>query len=168
MQTFRRNMLSPSSGLILLFLHPYPAPSPEPVWRPPIGSDPFSHTPCLWLVPFLQPSFFKPYISPPPPSFVTSALKIEAVCYSETLDSTYETTWRQNQDNTNITLTAARTSNLIYSRNIYGVNMNIHRARGKKCLPPIGHEPEKLDERGIYMSVSSSQQKSRKSRKSVK
>jgi hypothetical protein len=48
------------------------------------------------------------------PSFVTSALKMETACFSETLASTYETTWCQNT--TKIKLTDVRTPNLNYSK----------------------------------------------------
>jgi hypothetical protein len=49
-----------------------------------------------WLAPFSQLFFLKPYISSPLPSFVTSALKMETACFSETWASTYETIRRQN------------------------------------------------------------------------
>jgi hypothetical protein len=44
----------------------------------------------------MKPSFLKPYVSPPLPRFVTSVLKMETACFSETLASTYKTTWHQN------------------------------------------------------------------------
>jgi hypothetical protein len=41
---------------------------------------PFSF-PSLWLAPFPQSSFLKPYISPPLPSFVPSILKMDTACF---------------------------------------------------------------------------------------
>jgi hypothetical protein len=41
---------------------------------------------------------FKPSLS----SFVTSALKTETACFSETLESTYETTGVKTKDNTSL------------------------------------------------------------------
>jgi hypothetical protein len=43
-----------------------------------------------WL-PFPQPSFLKFYVHLLLPSLVTSALKMETACFSETLSSTYKT-----------------------------------------------------------------------------
>jgi hypothetical protein len=46
--------------------------------------------------PFSSAFLSQPCISPPFPSFVTSALKMETICVSETLTSTYKPTRRRN------------------------------------------------------------------------
>jgi hypothetical protein len=55
------------------------------------------------LAHFPQPLLLRSYISPLPPHLVTTALKMETACFSETLASAYKTARRQNQDNINIT-----------------------------------------------------------------
>jgi hypothetical protein len=46
--------------------------------------------------PFSSKLLPQPYVSLPVTSFVTSALNVGTACFSETLTSTCETTWRQN------------------------------------------------------------------------
>jgi hypothetical protein len=93
MPKFRRNVSWHFS-----YFTPFPSNPPPPITclKAPYWSGSFSHISRLWLALFPKPSFLKPYISPQLTSFVTSDLKMETACFSETLASTYETTRHPN------------------------------------------------------------------------
>jgi hypothetical protein len=90
-------LVGPEKGIsfsLSLSLSTQPAPS-----RHLLGDSLLARTiflPCLWLAHSLSLPFLWPYINPSTSQHHTSALKMERVCFSETLAFTYKSAWCQN------------------------------------------------------------------------
>jgi hypothetical protein len=70
-------------------------PPPSPTWRLPVSVDLSNSFISDWPIPSAFP-FSNPIQVPPLPHIATSTLKMETVCFSETLAFNYESAWCQN------------------------------------------------------------------------